>query len=101
MLTWNYPDKWKDHDLKDIDFLSAVRKGDWKLVYRMETGALELYNLDNDIGEHHDVSADHPDKVKELAKIMSDKFRKWGSQMPTNKATGKPVPLPDELINKQ
>jgi arylsulfatase A-like enzyme len=97
VLTWHFPNKWKEEDLKDIDFLSAIRKGDWKLVYRMDAGKLELYNLKTDIGENNDVAAQHPDKVKELAKLMSDKYRQWHTAMPTVKATGKLVPLPDEL----
>ena len=45
VLVLHYPHKWKPYDLADIDYLSAVRKGDWKLVYRMQTGELELYDL--------------------------------------------------------
>lgn len=97
-LVWHYPNKWKKEDLADIDFLSAYREGDWKLVYRMTTGSLELYNLKDDIGEHNDLSAKNPEKVAELAKDMSDKLRAWGAHMPIIKATDKPVPYPDGLI---
>ncbi len=51
----------------------AIRQGDWKLV-RYDLGAegksglsdAKLYNLKDDIGEATDLSAKHPDKVKEL-----------------------------------
>jgi arylsulfatase A-like enzyme len=96
-LAWNYPNKWKKDDQTDIDFLAAWRQGDWKLVYRMTTGALELYNLKTDLGEQHDLSADQPDRVKDMARAMSKQFRAWGAQMPIEKKSGKAVPLPDEL----
>lgn len=97
-LIFHYPHQWKPYDLPDIDYLTAVRKGDWKLVYRMKTGALELYNLANDIGETDNIAAQYPEKVKELAKALSDKLREWKSPMPTIKSTGKSVPMPDEMI---
>lgn len=96
-LIFHYPHQWKPYDLEDIDFLSAVRKGDWKLIYRMRTGKLELYNLKSDIGEQRDLSATHPEIVKELAVELSAKLRGWNSPMPTVRETGKSVPLPDEL----
>ena len=63
----------------------AVRQGDWKLVrydrhadpgqgVSRKTGAAEivgpkLYNLAQDIGESHDLSAQDPDKVQELKAV--------------------------------
>jgi arylsulfatase A-like enzyme len=57
----------------------AIRQGDWKLVkYSYEFAAerpsapsslvspLRLYNLTQDIGEHHDLASAQPDKVNEL-----------------------------------
>ena len=97
-LIFHYPHQWKPYDLVDIDFLSAVRKGDWKLVYRMRTGKLELYNLKTDIGEQHDLSAVYPERVKELAGELSAKLRGWNSPMPRLREKGTSVPLPDELL---
>ena len=97
-LIFHYPHQWKPYDLVDIDFLSAVRKGDWKLVYRMRTGKLELYNLKTDIGEQKDLSAAHPEIVKELAVELSVKLRGWNSPMPRLREKGTSVPLPDELL---
>ena len=97
-LIFHYPHQWKPYRLDDIDYLSAVRKGDWKLVYRMREARLELYNLREDSGETHDLAAENPQKCAELATILSDKLREWGSPMPFNPAEGKPVPFPDELL---
>ncbi len=97
-LVFHYPHKWKGYDLEDIDFLSAVRKGDWKLIYRLRTGKMELYNLRTDIGEQCDVAGQNPQKVKELAKALSNKLREWDAPMPTIRKSGKAVPMPDELL---
>jgi arylsulfatase A-like enzyme len=53
--------------------LHAVRKGKWKLfVRRRDTEDIaELYDLEHDIGEQHDVSADHPDIVAELQQVAA------------------------------
>ena len=96
-LIWHMPNKWTTKDGPGINYFSAIRKGKWKLVYDMRNGKNELYDLKNDIGEEHDLSLTYPDKVKELAKILSDQLRKWNSPMPSFKSSGKQVPLPDEL----
>ncbi|WP_417624281.1 sulfatase [Paremcibacter congregatus] len=50
---------------------ASVRSGDWKLIEFLETGAVELYNLKEDIGETTDLSRKHADKVQELkAKLV-------------------------------
>lgn len=93
----HYPHQLRFEDQEDIDFLSAVRMGDWKLVYRMHTGALELYNLRTDIGEHTDLARRYPDRVRSMAATLGAQLRLWDAPMPTVRATGKKVPLPDEL----
>lgn len=45
----------------------AIRDGDWKLVAsRVDNNMPRLINLAEDIGEANDLSAKHPDKLKEL-----------------------------------
>jgi len=53
----------------------AVRAGKWKLLFRQ--GVLELYDLEADVSEKHNLTAEHPDVVKELKKL----YTKWRSQM--------------------
>jgi arylsulfatase A-like enzyme len=65
----------------------AMREGDWKLVEWFEDGALELYNLRQDLGEQHDLAARQPEKVKALhAKLVAWR-KEVGALMP--------VPNPD------
>ena len=55
----------------------AVRQGKWKAIRQnmlrksnknpLQT---ELYDLDNDIGEQHNVAAEHPELVAKLNAIM-------------------------------
>jgi len=95
-LIWHYPNKWIANDGPGINYKSAVRKGDWKMIYYMRTGKKELYNLKDDIRELNDLAAAYPDKVKALSAALSNQLRKWNAPMPVVKSTGKPVPWPDE-----
>jgi len=45
----------------------AIRVGDWKLVAAGADGPWELYDLQADRCECHDLSARHPDRVRDLA----------------------------------
>ena len=77
--------------------MTSMRRGDWKLVYRMHTGELELYNLKDDLGERHNLAAKNKKLVKSMAKDLGAKLRDWEASMPTVRATGKTVPYPDEI----
>ncbi len=96
-LVWHYPNKWVPQDGPGINYRSALRLGNWKLVYNMRTGKNELYNLQYDIGESTDLSALYPVKTKQLAELLSHQLRKWNSSMPIFKNTGRTVPMPDGL----
>ena len=60
----------------------AIRAGDWKLIEYFEDGALELYNLKEDIGERMNLAKVKPEKTRELHKLM----------LVWRKATNAPVP---------
>jgi arylsulfatase len=51
----------------------AIREGNWKLVALGAEGAWELYDMDKDRTELHDLAKEQPDRVKE----MSEKWQKW------------------------
>ena len=54
-------------------FRGAVRKGDWKLIWRTPLpSALELYNIAQDPSEKNDLAAANPDKVAELQKQIEE-----------------------------
>lgn len=94
----HYPHQWKPYQLHDIDYLSSLRKGDWKIVYRHRQQALELYNIRQDITERNDLSDSNPEKLQEMAKALSAKLKGYDALLPTFRSTGEVIPMPDELI---
>ncbi len=62
------------------EFMQAVRKGKWKAVRTKLSGAVELYDLEADLGEANDLASAHPEIVKEMerlfesARTVSDEF---------------------------
>jgi arylsulfatase A-like enzyme len=62
---------WGDHTDQ-----GAVRVGDWKLVSR--GGALELYDLESDIGETNNLADANPQIFERLKKTYAD----WRSGLP-------------------
>ena len=62
---------------------SVIRMGDWKLIETLETGQIELYDLDNDISETENLVALHPG----LASALHGRLRAWrasvGAKIPT------------------
>ena len=78
-LFWHFPHY---HAGGDSPY-SAIRSGNYRLIAFHETGDLELYDLENDIGESKDLSEEKPDKAAKLHK----RLKKWrgevGAQMLT------------------
>ena len=50
---------------------SSIRKGDWKLIEFFE-GAVELYNLKNDLSEKRNLAAEMPDIADEMLAELKD-----------------------------
>jgi len=96
-LVWHNPNKWTHEDGPGINFFSAIRQGKWKLVYDYRKEKLELYNLENDLGEHIDLASKEKKVTKKLAGALGEQLRKWEALMPTYKNTGKAVVWPDEI----
>jgi len=54
----------------------AVRQGKWKLVSK-HPGGWELYDMDNDRTEQHDLASQHPEKVDELKSL----WERWAERV--------------------
>jgi arylsulfatase A-like enzyme len=67
-LFWHYP----HYSNQGGDPGSAVRLGNFKLIDNFEKGRLELYDLENDISESHDLSLVNPEKTSELYSLLKD-----------------------------
>lgn len=87
-LYWHYP-----HTYFQAPF-SAIRQGDWKLIYHHVDQRYELFNLANDLSEKRNVAADEPAIRKRLAAALGAYLAKFKAPMPIDKSTDKPVPFP-------
>ena len=75
-IYWHYPVY--HHDVP----ASVVRKGEWKLIHFLDDNHLELYNLQEDIGETTDLAEKYPDKVDELEQLLNNWRQEVNAQMP-------------------
>ena len=78
-LFWHYPHYGNQGGAPS----GAVRDGDWKLIEWYEDGALELYNIAQDIGEKNNLAVQHPDKVKALHEKLIAWRKDVNAVMPT------------------
>ncbi|MDE3254027.1 MAG: sulfatase-like hydrolase/transferase, partial [Bacteroidota bacterium] len=98
-LIWHFPNNWEEGFQRSRQYhikgetegmgpYSAIRKGSWKLLYFYGTRSIELYNLNNDIGEHFNLAAQYPNKTKELITQLYEQLQAENAQFPVNKTTG-------------
>lgn len=77
-IYWHYPHY---HTEGAVPY-SAIRKGKWRLIQNYQTNTYELYNLENDIGEQHNMAETEPEIRKELIQDLEKWKKKVGAQMP-------------------
>ncbi|PCH78540.1 MAG: sulfatase [Flavobacteriaceae bacterium] len=99
-LFWHYPNNWGPSG-PGIGAFSAVRLGDYKLIYYHIDESFELFDIRNDIGETQNLTTINPLKKVELAKILSNYLRSVDAQMPTHTKTGNQVSWPDTIIDSK
>jgi arylsulfatase A-like enzyme len=97
VLVWHYPHRWIPAEGPGMHYYSAIRKGNWKLIYDQRNEKLSLYDLQADIGEMHDVAAAQPAMVKVLARELTLYMKERKVTMPVHTLSGKPVAWPDAL----
>jgi arylsulfatase A len=61
---------------------SAIRRGDWKLIEFFESGAVELYQLGEDLSERNDLAAAEPERAKTLQAALAQWRKDVGARMP-------------------
>lgn len=107
-LIFHYPNKWinlrhgenSEVNYWGINYFSAIRLGNWKLLYSMRDQTFELFDLSKDIREENNLADKKRDEVKRLAALLGKTLKARGAQMPVDKASGKVVPFPDDAIQK-
>ena len=78
--------------------VSAVRFGNFKLLEFLEDGQLELYDLSNDPGESQNLAKKHPEKTKEMFKLLNDWRKGLDISYPLEKNPDfDPGTIPDSL----
>lgn len=94
-LFWHFPNKWGLSG-PGIGTYSAIRSGDWKLIYFYKDQSIELYNIREDIGEKVNRKEENPQKTMELAQKLGEYLRSVDAQRPHFRDSGDLVPWPDE-----
>ncbi|MEA2708760.1 MAG: hypothetical protein QOF78_1361 [Phycisphaerales bacterium] len=91
-IYWHFPgylgagaDDWRTKPV------GAIRSGEWKLLKFFEDGRLELYNLNDDIGQKNNLAEVNPDKAKELDAKLKAWQAQIGAQMPTRNDAKQPL----------
>jgi arylsulfatase A-like enzyme len=78
-LFWHYPHYANQGGSPN----GVIRDGDWKLIEWYEDGALELYNIAQDLSETTNLAAKQPERVRELhAKLIAWR-KEVGALMPS------------------
>ena len=78
-LFWHYP-HYYPNATKPV---SAMRKGDWKLLHYFEDDSIELYNLDDDQGETDDLSGQLPELRNRLYNMLQIWRQEINAQFPS------------------
>jgi arylsulfatase A len=65
---------WRNH-LAPPQYRVALRIGDWKIIGSDKLEQFELYNMERDPQETRDLSADYPDKFKQLKAALIEQDR--------------------------
>jgi arylsulfatase A len=76
-LYWHYPHY---HHCAPC---GSIRRGKYKLIEYYEDGALELYDLEEDIGEQSNLADQTPKRAADLQKRLSEWRESVNAQMPT------------------
>lgn len=83
-LYWHYPHYGNQGGFPG----GAIRMGDWKLLERYEDGRVHLYNLADDLGEKHDLAAEHPERVAAMRKKLHAWYREVDAKFLQPKKNG-------------
>ena len=81
-IFWHYPN-FAFH--RDNRLGSAIREGDYKLLYFYDNNNIELYNLKEDIGENNDLSGELPKLALRLKNKLKSLLLESQAAMPINR----------------
>ncbi|MDE0840448.1 MAG: sulfatase [Kiritimatiellae bacterium] len=88
-IYWHFP-HYSNHGYQSPN--GAIRSGRYKLIEYYENGTIQLFDLENDIGERNDLAESHPEIAKKLKKMLHDWRDDVDAKMPYPKtATSTPA----------
>lgn len=91
-LVFHYPHVWGPRG-PGYEPHSAMRVGEWKVIYFYNARKWELYHLAEDIAEARDLATAEPERLHRLAARLEQELRDMGVQWPVDRKTGEPDPL--------
>ena len=98
-IGWNQPHQWGANG-PGIEPFTAIRRGQWKLIYFHDGPRFELYDLQEDPGETRDLTGSMPEQAEAMAIEMTTWMRDTAAQRSTDRQTGRPVAMPDQAIRR-
>ncbi len=97
-LVWHYPHYWGWPALRRADPaiapFSALRLGDWKIVWLYEEERALLFDLAADLGETRDLAAERPELRDRLLRALHDRLAPLRVQTPRSRENGLNLGLP-------
>jgi uncharacterized sulfatase len=63
---------------------SAIRKGNYKLIYFYEEDRIELYDISEDVAEQNDLSTERPWDAKAMKDTLFEKLNEADARFPRN-----------------
>jgi len=79
---WHFP-HYSNHGYHSPQ--GAIRLGKYKLIEYFENGTVQLFDLENDIGEKKDLSKEKPEMTKKLLKMLRNWRKEVDAKMPLPK----------------
>ena len=89
-IYWHFP-HYSNHGYQSPG--GAVRNGRYKLLEYYENGTVQLFDLEADVGEQHDLVKSHPEVAEKMTKMLHAWRQTVDAKMPFPKTeTSKPAP---------
>ena len=99
-IYWHFP-HYSNHGNQSPG--GAVRVGKYKLLEYFENGTVQLFDLDNDLGEQRDISKENPETTQKLLKMLQDWRQQTDAKMPdikTAESIARRFPFADAVKKK-
>ena len=89
-LYWHYPHYGNQGGAPS----GAIRDGEWKLIEWYEDGAIELFNLRQDLSEKYNLAELYPERTQKMRAMLAQWRERTGAVMPTENPGFDPAKLP-------